>query len=153
MAPGTMFWQLLCVSSCAISHAEAQSSARHGNLRVTALTQRLFRIENLGDSAEGAIPRQTIFGLNAKKLSAGDDEVVTHVQAERTLEMSTKYLSLRYDKEKGIDNGLTIRFKEKLNAAKLLGIRSYVLGRPDIKYSNLYTNLKTLISDILGGSK
>ncbi len=112
---------LLCAS---FIHAEAKASARHGDLRVTALTPRLFRIENLGDSAEGAIPRTTVFGLNAKKISTTEDEVNIHVQEGRTLEMTTKYLSLRYDKEKGIENGLTIRFKEKING------KDHVVWRP-----------------------
>jgi len=44
-------------------------------------------------------------------------------------------------------------FKEKLGAAKALNIHTYVLGRPQIEYVNLYRDLKTLIKDILGGRK
>jgi len=44
-------------------------------------------------------------------------------------------------------------FKEKLSAAKALNIHTYVLGRPQMEYVNLYRDLKTLIKDILGGRK
>ncbi|MBI9014484.1 MAG: precorrin-6A reductase [Clostridiales bacterium] len=39
-------------------------------------------------------------------------------------------------------------FKEKLGAAKVLNIHTYVLGRPQIEYVNLYKSLETLIKEI-----
>ena len=105
MTASVLFWGLL-----GITYTEAKASEQLGSLRVSALTPRLLRIENVGDNGEEPISRNTVFGINAKKLKL--EEASSQVRDDLILELDTEYLSVRYDKSKGIGKGLTVRLKE-----------------------------------------